>query len=913
MSSEISPSPAEEEISDGRVVLPSTIIPSRYDIKITPDLDAFTFTGEMVVKLSTSADIAKDCCEIVMHAKELCFVSASYVVVGGEDGESESENGASFAAEQMNDHKKATTITFIFATPLPPSSTLRLTIHFIGFLNNQMAGFYRSSYADIHGTQKTMASTQFESLDARRAFPCWDEPSRKAVFGITLVVPYELDAFSNMPERSSRTLLDETTGKRLKELVYLDTPIMSTYLVAFCIGEFDFLQSRTTLSRTLVKVYTPPGKSTSGAFALECAVRALDIYDAFFGIPYPLPKLDMVAVPEFAMGAMENWGLVVYRESDLLIDPVMASCAQRQRVCTVVTHELAHQWFGNLVTMGWWNDLWLNEGFASWAENYAADLIYPEWGMWDQFTTGHLSYALKLDSLRTSHPIQVPIRHAEEVEEVFDGISYCKGGSVVRMIRAVVGHAAFQTGLQSYMKKFAYGNTRTVDLWKAWEESSGLPLEEMMASWTEQMGFPSVKVVAEEWSEHRVDLTLEQSWFLSDGSDLAGDEEENKRWCIPILTRTEGGNQADTTFLREKRATISVPLLHGDTSWVKLNAGQEVPMRVINTAAMIRRLAGGIKSKELPGCDRAGLLADAYALVKSGHMPPEDLVRLLAVYTEEDAYIVWQGLGDVLRGLKSIVYANDPVMDERFSEVAKRLVLRRIDVLGWEKEDSDGHQMVLTRAIIVGLLSTFCASDESVTKEAIRRFEQFLLDPTDMDNLPSDMRSTVFKIVLKNGGKKEYDAIKAYFTTAPDSAERKHVLLSLGSIPDTKLKLETLQWAISGEVKLQDFFYVIGSVSASNTEGRDMTWTFFREHIEDIKGMIGKASPSLMDACVAYSVGGFCTTQRATEIEDFFKENPLPSSARKIAQNLEGIRTNAKFFQRLANSDLVKEEFWDSL
>jgi len=906
MSSEDS---SKEETSDGRVVLPSTIIPSRYDVKITPDLEAFTFTGEIVVQLTTSADLDKECCEIVMHAKELCFVSASYVVVGV-------DGGASVDAEQINDNKKSTTVTFIFPTPIPPSSTLTLTIHYLGFLNNQMAGFYRSSYTDINGTKKTMASTQFEALDARRAFPCWDEPSRKAIFGITLVVPYNLTAFSNMPEQSSRTILhanERKTGDstKLREVVFLDSPLMSSYLVAFCVGEFDFLQSQTK-SGVLLRVYTPPGNSATGKFALDCAVKALDVYDEFFGVPYPLPKLDMVGVPEFAMGAMENWGLVVYRQTDLLIDPEMASDAQKQRVCTVVTHELAHQWFGNLVTMGWWNDLWLNEGFASWAENYAADIIFPKWGMWDQFTTGHLSYAMKLDALKTSHPIQVPIAHAEEVEEVFDGISYCKGGSVVRMISAVLGPKAFQAGLAAYMKKYAYGNTSTTDLWNAWEESSGIPVGEMMASWTEQMGFPVLRVVGEEWEVDKVRLTLEQSWFLSDGSDYENEEEAGKRWCIPIFTCTEAGTQADTTFLREKTVTIEVPLAN-EEGWVKLNAGQEVPMRVINTTSMNKRLAKGIKSKALPICDRAALLTDGYALVKAGQMPPEDLVRLLSSYTEEDEYIVWQGLSSVLNGLKSIMEANSPVMHDKFIEVAKKLVLRMIGDVGWEKKETDGHQTVLLRATIIGLLSTFCSTDEAVISEARRRFEKFLLDPTDMQGLPSDMRSTVFRIVLKNGGKKEYDAIKAYFFTSTDGAEQKLVLGSLGSIKCNQLKLETLQWCISGEVKLQDFFYTIGSVSGSSMEGMDMTWTFFCAQLENIKGMIGKASPSLMQACMSYSTMGFCTLERADEVEEFFKVNPLPTCDRKIAQILEGIRTNAKFFERLAGSDLVKDEFWDTL
>jgi len=777
-----------------------------------------------------------------------------------------------------------------------------------------MAGFYRSSYTDIHGNKKIMASTQFEALDARRAFPCWDEPARKAVFGITLVIPHQLTAFSNMPEKSSRTILDKdkpNDSAKLTELVYLDTPLMSTYLVAFCVGEFDFLQSQTS-SGVLLRVYTPPGNSETGRFALDCAIKALDVYDSFFGVPYPLPKLDMVGVPEFAMGAMENWGLVVYRQTDLLIDPSMASDAQKQRVCTVVTHELAHQWFGNLVTMEWWDDLWLNEGFASWAENYAADIIFPKWGMWDQFTTGHLSYAMRLDALKTSHPIQVPIAHAEEVEEVFDGISYCKGGSVVRMIHAVLGPQAFQAGLAAYMKKFAYGNTRTTDLWKAWEESSGIPVGEMMASWTEQMGFPSLRVISEEWGVDKVQLTLEQSWFLSDGSEYETEEEEGKRWCIPILTCTEAGTQADTTFLREKRVSIEVPLAT-EGGWVKLNAGQEVPMRVINTTNMIERLAKGIKSKALPICDRAGLITDAYALVKAGQMPPDNLIRLLSSYTQEDEYIVWQGLSSVLGGLKLIMEANDLAMHDRFSKVAKKLVLHMIELVGWDKKETDGHQTVLLRSTIINLLSSFCSTDEAVVSEARRRFDNFLLDPTDMQALPSDMRSTVFRIVLKNGGKKEYDAVTAYFFTASDDAEKKFVLNSLGSTQSNELKLDTLRWCISGEVKLQDFFYTLGSVSSSNMEGRDMTWSFFCEHMQEIKGLIGKASPSLMDACVAYSSGGFCTLEKADEIEEYFKENPLPTSTRKIAQLLEGTRTNAKFFERLSGSDLVKEEFWNTL
>mmetsp|Transcript_12940 Transcript_12940/g.31532 ORF Transcript_12940/g.31532 Transcript_12940/m.31532 type:complete len:784 (+) Transcript_12940:201-2552(+) len=780
-----------------------------------------------------------------------------------------------------------------------------LSIRYTGFLNNQMAGFYRSGYTNIRGEDKIMASTQFESLDARRAFPCWDEPARKASFGVTLTVPKHMDAFSNMPELSNRTL----AGGTKKELTFLDTPVMSTYLVAFCIGEFDYVQAQTRHG-VLVRVYTPPGKSDTGAFALDCATKSLDAYDDFFGIPYPLPKLDMVAIPEFAMGAMENWGLVTYREVDLLIDPTKASSNQKQRVCTVVTHELAHQWFGNLVTMTWWDDLWLNEGFASWAENWAADVIFPTWSMWDQFTTGHLSSAMRLDALKSSHPIQVPINHAEEVEEVFDAISYCKGGSVVKMIRAVLGMKAFQKGLANYMKKHAYGNTETFDLWKAWEESSGMPIQEMMASWTEQMGFPLVTVTGETWDNDKVTLTLEQEWFLSDGSPLSS-EEHKKKWCIPLLTCTAAGTQRDIIFMREKTATVTIPLPSNE-GWVKLNAGQDVVCRVKLTSKMIERLGVGIKSKSLPPSDRAALLTDSYALVKAGKMEPEALIKLLANYTDEDSYIVWCGIADILGGLDTVM-SDDENMSKNFNIFAREIVLGLYSKVGWEAKATDGHLGVLLRGMMIGMLSVFCHDDSAVAAEASRRFGMFQQNHADMDSLPSDMRSSVFKIVLKNGGAREYHEVKAYFDQATDNAERKHVLGSLGHTGDQKLKESTLDWTISGEIKLQDFFYPMGAVRSSSREGRNIAWDFLKNNLKAIKAMIGNASSSLMDAVIVSCAGGFCSVEKAIEIEEFFTTNPMPKSSRKIQQTIENMRANANFFALLQSSDLAKDDFWSSL
>ena len=623
------------------------------------------------------------------------------------------------------------------------------------------------------------------------------------------------------------------------------------------------------------------------------------------------------------MGAMENWGLITYRDVDLLIDLLTASNKQKQRVCSVVCHELAHQWFGNLVTMAWWDDLWLNEAFASWAENWSANLLFPYYRMWDQFVTDHLSRALKLDGLLSSHPIQVPISHAEEVEQVFDAISYCKGASVVRMICGVLGFETFQAGLTQYMNDHAYGNTETYDLWRAWENASDLPVQELMACWTEQMGFPMVKVISEDWQDNRVVLTCEQSWFLSDGS---APPDTNKLWMIPILTCTATGTQGEVTMMREKTATVTIPYTSkGSSDWVKLNAGQEVPMRVLYSNNMLSRLwSHAIPAKSLPVSDRVGLILDSFAFVKAGAMNPEDLIKLLASYVGEDSCVVWQGLSDVLNGLHSILQDED-IMCERFVQFARHLIMPLVDLIGWDDKnlnrpsgfssaDADDHLRPILRGIMISLLSTFCYDDLEVQKEARTRCQKFLADPvSNASSLSTDIKPSVFRIFLKSGAKAEYDAVKNYYNRAKDNAERKHVLNTLGSTPDASLKLATMEWSTSGEIKVQDFFYAMGSVGQSGKTGRDVAWGYFKDTFGLIKSMLSEASPSLMSAVIGNCAGGYASISKADEIEAFFEENPLPKNTQRIAQLTENMRVNGSFLTTLQSSALADEEFWKSL
>jgi puromycin-sensitive aminopeptidase len=609
-------------------------------------------------------------------------------------------------------------------------------------------------------------------------------------------------------------------------------------------------------------------------------------------------------------GAMENWGCVTYREVDLLVDPITASNSQKQRVAVVVAHELSHQWFGNLVTMAWWDDLWLNEGFASWAENWAVDLLYPEYSMWDQFTTDHLSSALSLDSLKSSHPIQVPIAHAEEVEQVFDAISYCKGGSVVRMIQSVLGMQNFQKGLAAYMKKHAYSNTETFDLWAALEEASGMPVGELMASWTEQMGFPFLRIVTEDWQADKVTFELEQKWFLADGSEL--DEEGTaKKWTVPILTCTSAGQQQDMTLMREKTASITIPL-GGANDWVKLNAGQGAPIRVLPSEEMLQRLSTPIQMKALPAVDRAGLLSDAYAMVKAGHMSPDALIKLVGNYKDEDNYVVWDALSGVLSGLDKVL-SDNPTLWAYFKNFARGFVLTLQDKIGWDESDADGHLTSLLRSTMVDLLNVFAHDDPAVVEQATTRFRAFQQDHNDVKSLPSGIRTSVFKIFIKNGGAKEYDEVKSYYQVAETNSEKNRVLSSLGSTEDVKLKQATMEWSTSGEIKLQDFFYPMGSVGRSSRTGREISWQYMQDNFDKIKNMLVGASPSLMDTVIVMCAGGFCSREKADEIQAFFEKNPLPNNTRTIAQMLEAMRTNAQFMDTLVASALSREDFWTSL
>ncbi|MFH1535775.1 MAG: M1 family metallopeptidase, partial [Patescibacteria group bacterium] len=607
--------------------LPVHVKPERYKIMLKPDLNEFTFTGEEIIYLS----LDKPTKQITLHSVDLEIESAE--------------------ASKISYDKKTETVTLTFPKTLPKGKR-EIKLIFKGILNDKMRGFYRSKYSK-DGNEKYLATTQFESTDARRAFPCFDEPHQKAIFDVTLMIPKGHTAISNTIESDIK---EHESGYQIIE--FAPTPKMSTYLLAFIVGEFEYIEGESGKGKT-VRVFTMPGKKEQAKFALDVAIKCLDFYEDYFGIDYPLPVLDLVAIPDFAAGAMENWGAVTFRESTLLFDETISSSANKQWVALVIAHELAHMWFGNLVTMKWWNDLWLNEGFACYIEFLAIDEIYPEFDVWTQFVSTEMADAFALDSLKNTHPIEVNVQDPAEISEIFDDVSYSKGASIIRMLAQYLGYNDFQRGLQRYLKKHAYGNAETFDLWQVLEEVSGKPVAKIMANWTGKAGHPVIRVKRKGESGK---LELTQNRFFS--SPISKKEsKDNTVWSIPIRIKNQELRIMD-------KKTITIPKTEE-----KLNEGEVSLVRVDYPKNYLM----GFKKLSAP--DRLGLIRDSFDLAESGNSPTTLALELALNYKEENDYTVWSELTGKISKLDSLL-AYESVY-EQFRNYGRKIYGRIAKKMGW--------------------------------------------------------------------------------------------------------------------------------------------------------------------------------------------------------------------------------------
>lgn len=824
------------------------VIPQKYIIHFEPDLENFTFSGTEQITLN----ITKQAKELRLHAAELEVLSVELL-----------QNKKTYIGKTTH-REKDEEVDFTFDQTIKPGKvTLKLT--FTGILNDKMRGFYRSKY-EMDGKEYHMGVTQFESTDARRAFPAFDEPAQKSVFEVSFKVPSDRTVISNTIESE---VLEHEGG--YKTVRFSPSPKMSSYLLAFIIGHFEFI-SKKTKDGTLVRVFVTPGKKKQAEFALSVAVKTLEFYADYFKIKYPLPTSDLIAIPDFAAGAMENWGAVTYRETALLVDPENSSTANTQWVALVIAHELAHQWFGNLVTMEWWTHLWLNEGFASYMEYVAVNNMFPKWNIWTQFVYMDHARALELDGLKNTHPIEVDVNHPAEISEIFDEVSYSKGASVIRMLASYLGEENFRDGLRRYLKKHSYANAKTEDLWNALEKVSKKPVKKIMANWTRKPGYPVITV-----TKNKNKLGFSQKRFFS--SIFSQKTKDDTLWLTPISI-VSGENVKTEQFLLDKK---SLTTKSGD-KWIKVNKDETSFGRVNYSPELLELLRLPItqQDKKLSEQDRFGIIRDAFILSEAGFVSTDKALHLATAYQHDESYIVWSEVATELSKVKNLLFGTPEY--ETFKGFTVSLFSEIGEKVGWEKKVKEPHSTTLLRSVVLGVLGR--NGEGKTIKKASTLFKQKTMD--------ADLKTLVYSLAAENGGEKEFKHFMKRYKEEKFQEEKDRILRALCSFTDKQILQKVLDFGFSEDVKAQDSFKVMAMV-LGNPYGRALAWKKLQK---EWNGIVKKYGGGHLYNRFVKPLSVFTSEADAKAIETFFKSHESKGLERTIAQVTEQIRSNAEWLKR---------------
>ncbi len=743
--------------------LSTTVVPTTSKLHFRLDFEDFRFDGSEM----TEIDVTGQTREIRLHCEDLEIKTLALL-------RDDSSITVSHTCRNGELH-------ILADKPLSPGSyTFRC--EFSGVLGDDLSGLYRSRYVDADGREAWLVTSQFEAPYARKAFPCFDEPGFKAAFALSMDIPSDMIGISNMPAES------ETVEGGRKTITFARTPLMSTYLLYLGAGHFDYIETRRG-ART-VRVYGVNEQSSRGRFACDVAADTLAFFEEYSGVPYPLPKLDLLAIPDFAAGAMENWGAVTFREVLLYADKETTSLAVRKRIAEVVAHELWHQWSGNLVTMEWWDDLWLNEAFATYIAFKAVDHFFPQWHIWEDFIEADTARAFAMDMLHSTHPIAVPVHTPNEVEEIFDSISYGKGASVLRMIESFIGEEAFRSGVGAYLTAHAYGNTKAEDLWQALERHSSEPLREMLVAWITKPGFPLIKVEA---AGKRVRISQER--FAAAPNRCDGDT-----WPIPLTWSDENGKHA-ALFDRDHRELVV------DSGVVRLNAGHAGFYRVLYSAELYGPLGEAVKAGGLDRMERWGLVSDLWACVFAGHGSLADLVGVLEAFEGEKAVFVLRAIESICAEISRYLRLPDNGQglfrrfETPFARAYERLGLRaaREESI----QDRELRPLALTFRIRAG--------DEKTIRETRAVAEAYLKG----SSVDPDIRKACLAAMTENGGRGEFDALRRAYESASVIEEKLAFLSALGGFDDKELLREYLDYSLGEAVRRQDLRSVFARAAAN--------------------------------------------------------------------------------------------------
>nr|KAJ0208994.1 hypothetical protein LSAT_V11C400194410 [Lactuca sativa] len=857
----------------GQSRLPKFATPHRYHLALKPNLELCNFSGSVLVDLS----ILESTRFLVLNSIDLVITESSFT---------DSNKHQVVPSEVVVDND-AEMLVLVFEAPLGVGEGV-LEINFTGILNEHMKGFYKGTYVD-EGVRKNMAVTQFEPADARRCFPCWDEPALKATFKITVDnIPSQLTALSNMP------VSKETINGDFKTICFEETPIMSTYLVAVVIGLFDYIEE-TTPDGVRVRAYCPVGKSEKGKLALSISIKALELYTKYFSMPYTLPKLDMVAVPDFSGGAMENYGLITFRETELLHDNLHSAAANIQRLSIVVTHEVGHQWFGNLVTMEWWTHLWLNEGFATWVSYLATDVLFPEWRIWTQFlevTAG----GLRIDSLEQSHPVEVEVENANSVLEVFDAISYKKGSSLVRMLKEYLGDEIFQ--------KYAFKNAKTEDLWSVLTEESGFEVNKLMDIWTKQTGYPVIYVRFENNT-----LEFVQTRFMSLGLQSEG------QWIVPITLSLGSYSNHKKFLLETKVGKLDLSELYhsyytslnqngnknqevDEKLWVKVNIGHTGFYRVKYDITLTARLRKAIQDKCLSPEDKFGILDDTYALCEAGEESILSLLSLMDLYRDDLDYLVLSRLISVCYNVAKIL--KDAIYDpwNHLNQFFIDLIISSAEKLGVEPVSGESHLNTMLREEVFMALATF--GHKETHEELKKRFQTYMNDKN-TSVFPVDIRKAAYISIMRTSSaleRSDFDSLLKLYRETDAVQEKTRILSCIASSPESDIVTEVLNLMFSNQIREQDTIYVTARISL---EARETSWIWLKDNWDVIVKRWGQGM--VFHHFIRDIVTPFSSNEKAEEVEEFFGSRVSPSFSRNLKQSIEQIRIKAKWIEKVRKEE----------
>ena len=827
--------------------LPHTVVPEHYTLQLTPDFQSNKFAGEETIEVR----ILKATSSITLNALDITFEKVTV-----------SANGVDQAAEVAND-SAAQTATFSVAKMLGPGEA-RIHIVYTGILNNKLEGFYLA-----HADHRPYAVTQFEATSAREAFPCFDEPAFKATFALSVVAPEGDTAISN-----GRVISDESGPKPGQHtLKFSTTPKMSSYLVALTVGKYQYVEG--TANGIPVRIWFTADKNKAlGEFALQAAEQFLNYYDHYFTVKYPYGKLDIVAVPDFAAGAMENTAAIFGRESLLLIDPRKASFGAKNEVAQVIAHEMAHMWFGDLVTMQWWNDIWLNEGFATWMEYKAVEAWKPAWHL-QQSEAESAAFAMDADSLQNTRPIRAhQAQTPGEINQLFDAIAYQKTAAVLRMLEAYLGPQVFRAGINAYIGKYQYANATAPDLWDALAAVSDKPVNQIMTTFVNQPGVPLVSGQVE-CHNGTTTVTLSQRRYYFNRSLFEAGSDQ--LWEIPVCMKWSSPTGAAThcVLLKTQRATFTLPKC---ASWVFLNAEARGYYRSGYGSAALREV-DGVAEQDLDPAERIRLLGDEWALVRVGRDSIGDFLQLAGALKNDQTSAVMQVLGGRLAYIgRHLVNDSDR---PQFQAWVRDLLQPLAQELGWQPAANESQQRRTLRATVIGILGE-TGRDPAVLAEAGKLAQRYMQDPSSVD---PDLVGTVLSLAAVNGNASLYDEYLAHAKSAHSPEDYYRYLYALADFRDTSLVKQTLEDALSPAVRSQDMASLISAVMG-NPAGRDLAWDFVRQHWLQL----ANKSPVYGSVGLIYSTGVFCSEKRLDEVKQFFTQHPVQGGERPFEQSLETIR-----------------------